>query len=428
MTERELYDRYPALADERKGELPNAAILPYEPHDGRSARTRTTTPPIQEEPVRHLFLNGPVQNGPFTFATHPGKAVGIRLAAALNAVLGSPPAPHLWNTVTLAGDLRHRRADDPSIPRHRFETDLIAGKYPPGRSSAGGIMTDADAEVADLALEMIENNLRVGTLTVSRETVPTCRACGHMTGIGGHPCNACGNTDTQERAGLHLVAEPAKDRPVLDRSDIHAAHRRQPEHLQHTAGNVAERLILSRTRDHGIDLSPLGLNGLVLDPRAGIHATVLAAARRHEADTAVMTITENAAHHIAAHGRHFREHDGTRLRYALHGRLPYGHTASLQPLYEAYRATQELKDGFVEWFLPLFSLRARTGTRPDQLPALFKHYVRAHLAKPVAADGAAFEAVRHSVSAGDAEWVTSKQALAHVMAARATTPNAAAGL
>ncbi|GAA2232366.1 hypothetical protein GCM10010430_11080 [Kitasatospora cystarginea] len=368
--------------------------------------------------MRHLFLNGPVQNGPFTFTTRPGKAVGIRLAAALNAILGLPPAPHLWNTVTLAGDLRHREADGPKSPRQRFEADLIADKYPPGQSPAGGIMTDADAEVAGLALEMIENNLRAGTLTISRETVPTCRACGHMTGTGGHPCNACGSTDTQERTGLHLVAELAKNRPVLDRSDIHASHRQQPKHLQHTAGNVAQRLILSRTRDHGIDLSPLGLNDLVLDPRAGIHATVLAAARKQQADLAVMTITENAANHIVAHGQHFREHDGTRLQYALHGHLPYDHMASLGSLHEAYRATQAITDGFEQWFLPLFSLKAKTATRPDQLPGLFKHYMRAHLAQPAEANEAALKAVQYSASVGDTDWITSKQTLANVLAAR----------
>ncbi|WP_043468565.1 hypothetical protein [Kitasatospora sp. MBT66] len=371
--------------------------------------------------MRHLFLNGPVQNGPFTFDTRPGKAVGIRLAAALNAILGLPSAPHLWNTVTLAGDLRHREADGPKIPRQRFEADLIADKYPLGQSPVGGIMTDTDADVSGLALEMIENNLRSGTITISHETVPTCRTCGHMTSAGGHPCNACGSTDTQDRTGLHLVAELAKDRPILDRSDIHASHRQQPKHLQHTAANVAQRLILSRTRDHGIDLSPLGLNRLVLDPRVGIHATVLAAARRHQADMAVMTITENAANHIAAHGQHFRQHDSTRLQYALHGHLPYDHMACLHPLYEAYRATEEIQDYFERWFLPIFSLRAKTGTRPDQLPALFKQYMRAHLARPVFADEAAFEAVQHSVSAGNTEWITDKQALANVMIARRDT-------
>ncbi|MEV7471748.1 hypothetical protein AB0O20_35420 [Streptomyces kronopolitis] len=57
-----------------------------------------------------LFLNGPVQNGTFTFAGRPGKAAGIRLAEALNLLVDMQPAPHLWNTVTLDGDLRHRTA------------------------------------------------------------------------------------------------------------------------------------------------------------------------------------------------------------------------------------------------------------------------------------------------------------------------------
>ncbi|MFE7559041.1 hypothetical protein [Kitasatospora sp. NPDC057500] len=366
--------------------------------------------------MRHLFLNGPVQNGPFTFDTRPGKAVGIRLAAALNAILGLPSAPHLWNTVTLAGDLRHREAGGPTIPRQRFEADLIADKYPPGQFPVGGIMTDTDAEVANLALEMIENNLRAGTLTISRETVPTCRACSHMTGTGSHPCNACGSTDTEDRTGLQLVAELAKDRPVFDRSDIHASHRQQPKHLQHTAANVAQRLILSRTRDHGINLSPLGLNGLVLDPRVGIHATVLAAARKQQADVVVMTITQNAANHIVAHGQHFRAYDGIRLQYTLHGHLPYDHTASLQPLLEAYQTTQAITDGFEQWFLPLLSLKAKTTTRSDQLPALFKHYMRAHLARPAEANEAVLKAVQHAVAAGDTDWITSKQTLANVIA------------
>ncbi|MEV0535584.1 hypothetical protein [Kitasatospora sp. NPDC050463] len=367
--------------------------------------------------MRHLFLNGPVQNGPFTFETKPGKAVGIRLAAALNAIIGAPPVPHLWNTVTLAGDLRHRQADGTQA-REAFEADLIAAKYPPGQSPVAGTLTDADAEVASLALEMIESNLRAGALVVSRETVPTCGACGHMTGGGSHPCNACGSTETQPRTGLHLVAELAKDRPVLDRSDIHAIYRQQPKHLQNTASNVTQRLILSRTRDHGIDLSPLGLAGLVLDPRVGIHATVLAAARRHQVDTVVMTITQNAANHVAAHGQHFREHLGTRLQYALHGHLPYDHTADLRTVYEAYKASPGTKTAFETWFLPLISLKEKTATRPQQLPALFKHYMRAHMVQPAEADEAIINAIRHAVASGDAGWIMNKPELATVMATR----------
>lgn len=64
---------------------------------------------LQGRTVDCLFFNGPVQNGDFTFASKPGKAVGIRIAEALNHLLGAQPVPHLWNTVQLDGDLRYRR-------------------------------------------------------------------------------------------------------------------------------------------------------------------------------------------------------------------------------------------------------------------------------------------------------------------------------
>ena len=366
--------------------------------------------------MRHLFLNGPVQNGPFTFQSKPGKAVGIRLAAALNAIIGAPTAPHLWNTVTLAGDLRYRQLSDSTLTREASEADLITTKYPPDQPPSAGVVTDTSSEVAELAMEMIEANLRTGALTISRETVPTCRACDHMTGSGDHPCNACGSTDIQDRTGLHLVAHLAKDRPVLDRSDIHASHRQQPKHLQNTAANTPARLILSRTRDHGIELAPLGLPGLALDPRVGLHVTVLATARGLDADTAVMTITQNATNHIAAHGQHFRTYDGTQLRYALHGHLPYDHTTDLRTVYETYRASAETKRAFETWFLPLVSLKEKGATHPQQPPALFKHFMRASLARHTEPDPFMIQAVQQEIENGGTDWITSRPKLAAVLA------------
>lgn len=113
---------------------------------------------------------------------------------------------------------------------------------------------------------------------------------------------------------------------MLACDDFHAHRARPPGHLLTIAQNVPERLILSRTRDHGISLAPLGLDGLVLDPRAGVHIAVLAAAAQAGAGQPVMTVTENAAANVAAYGALFGRHNGTRLRYALHGRIPYDDT------------------------------------------------------------------------------------------------------
>ncbi|GAA2815897.1 hypothetical protein [Kribbella solani] len=364
-----------------------------------------------------VFLNGPVQNGSFDFQGRPGKAVGIRIAATLNDILGHRPVPHLWNTVTLAGDLRHRRMAAAATTRRRdLEADLIAAKYLPSAPPVGGVVTDADAEVAQLALAMIEEQLRRGDLRLSRETVRTCRECGHLTGAGGHACRACGSLRIGAKSALHLVAEAGDSRAVLDRSNIHAAHRRQPLHLQRTAPIGAPRLILSRTRQYGIELSPLGLDGLVLDPRAGLHVAVLSVARALQADVAVMTTTQNAARNIAAYGQYFRAHQGTRLQYALHGHAPYDDVAgTLSQVYPAYRADAGTRSAFERWFLPLMTLKEKTAIPAPQLVALFRYFARTLMSLPAHCDEAVLQELRQAVVAGDPSWVTSRVKLAHAV-------------
>src|SRR5437879_2319508 len=122
-----------------------------------------------------VYFNGPVQNGPFTIAERPGKAAGIRAAEALNAILGGGPVPHLWNTVTLAGDLRHRdAADREAVGRQEREERAIAAKYVPGVAPAGGVLTDTAPAVAALALQMAERLLRDGDLAVVPVAVRLC--------------------------------------------------------------------------------------------------------------------------------------------------------------------------------------------------------------------------------------------------------------
>ncbi|MEK2488173.1 hypothetical protein WN990_01280 [Kitasatospora purpeofusca] len=53
----------------------------------------------------------------------------------------------------------------------------------------------------------------------------------------------------------------------------------------------------------------------------------------------------------------------------------------------------------------------------EDVALVFKHYTRAHLAKPAALDKTVFEAVQRAVFAGDTDWITNKQALANVVAA-----------
>ncbi|MBW1603546.1 hypothetical protein JJV70_15830 [Streptomyces sp. JJ66] len=366
--------------------------------------------------MNFLYLNGPVQNGPFTLAERPGKAAGIRASDALNNLLDVGPAPHLWNTATLAGDLRHRDAPDrDTIGRHEREERAIAAKYAPGAAPAGGVLTDTAPAVAALALEMTEHLLQDGVLTLTPVAVQLCTLCGHMTGTVPHACRACGHPGSRPLTRNLLVWDRPHDTPVLARDDVHAHQAKPPGHLLTIASNVPDRLILSRTRDHGISLAPLGLDGLVLDPRAGVHVAVLAAAARHGAERPVMTVTENAAANVAAYGALFRRHNGTRLRYALHGRIPYDDTTALQRLCEVHRVSPPQRERFLTWFLPLCSLHIRAGITAAQLPALLKFWRRAHLARPDTPGSDDLAELRRRVAAGDMRWVMDVRTLSRAI-------------
>lgn len=373
--------------------------------------------------MQPLFFNGPVQNGLFAFHTRPGKAVGIRLASALNTILGSRSTPHLWNTSTLTADLRFR-----NLPERRhtcrasFEAAQIATKYPSGKLPAAGTVTDCDAEVTELALKMIEHRLRAGTLLMSRERVHLCKECDHLTGWHSHCCKMCGSTVTRVQTDTHLVAHRLAGHAVLSRSDIHASHRRYPQHLHNMVSSGPPRLLLSRTRDYGIGLAPLGLPGLVVDPRVALHITVIAAARRFPCTTAVMTISENAAHHIAAYGQLFRKHESTRVIYALHGHVPYDQLGQLRHVYAAYGADAAMRDSFETWFLPLIALKQKQAIQPEQLPAFFKHYVRAAMARPDNPEESVVASLQQAVAAGDTSWLMDRRRLANAIVLAGQVP------
>ncbi|PZT71486.1 hypothetical protein [Streptomyces sp. AC1-42T] len=371
-----------------------------------------------------LYFNGPVQNGAFTLAERPGKAAGIRAAAALNALLGVRPVPHLWNTVTLSGDLRHRAAGEP-LGRREREEQAIAAKYARGEEPRAGVLTDTAPAVAALALELVGRLVEDGTLSVTPEHVRLCSGCGHMTGVvAGQACRACGGDQSRAARRRLLVFDRPAGQRVLEREDFLAAGARTPSHLLNIAQNTPPRLVLSRTRDHGVSLAPLGLDGLVLDPRAGLHIAVLAAAAACGAEQSAMTITANAAANVAAYGRPFRRQGGARLRYALHGRIPYD-TARLGRLYEVHRVEPDVQELFTTWFLPLASLRERAGIDEARLPGLLKFCRRAHLARPATPAGDVLAELRRQVEAGDMRWVMDARTLAHAIAAREDTQGSA---
>ncbi len=233
-----------------------------------------------------------------------------------------------------------------------------------------------------------------------------------MTGINQNTCKSCGNTKTQTQRSRHLIIDRSPVEPVLNAEDIYAHNRRPPAHLQTIAGNVPVRLILSRTRNHGIDLTPIGLPGLVLDPRVAVHITALAVARQRGINTVVMLTTENAAANIAAYGQSFRQHKALRLLYALHGRISYDHMSDLRKSYLTRIVGTSALTTFENWFLPLAALNRKTGIPPVQLLPLLKHFRKADLASQTVSRLPERERLREKVERGDINWVERKEWLA----------------
>jgi hypothetical protein len=128
-----------------------------------------------------------------------------------------------------------------------------------------------------------------------------------------------------------------------------------------------------------------------------------------------MTVTENAAANIAAYGTLFRRNDGTRLRYALHGHIPYDDTATLHKLCEVHRISPAQRELFLAWFLPLCSLHIRAGIDPARLPGLLKFWRRAHLTRPATPRSDVLAELRRSVAAGDMRWVMDVRALSQAI-------------
>ncbi|MFD6095248.1 hypothetical protein ACFVWN_00315 [Nocardiopsis flavescens] len=371
-----------------------------------------------------LFLNGPVQNGDFTFRDLPGKAVGIRLAEVLDDALGLPRPPHLWNTVTLAGDLRHGKGSS-STGRREFEYRTLLGKYGSDLSAPARILTDVDTYVRDLALEMIDAGLSRGSLRIERTPVRECAACGHMIGPVATRCTACGGTRLCTRRTEHLVHDLPDGTPSLS-GLVHGHNRRRPRHLEAVVGQVPRRLLLSRTRTHGIRLAPFGLDGLVLDPRTGVHVAVLAAARSTGAHEVAMTATAHAVAHVAAHGAGFTSWQGHRLRYALHGRIPYGALPSLEKPYLFHRTTDRERQVFETRFLPLVAWHNKGRTDPRQLPPLLKYFLKVHRSRPVTEDSERLARVREEIRRGGTSWVMDKHLLAAALAQTAERTTAVA--
>jgi hypothetical protein len=158
---------------------------------------------------------------------------------------------------------------------------------------------------------------------------------------------------THRHSTLVLICAQS-DKRSLESEQFYSVGRRDNRYLQSTLNNQPNPLILSRTRAYGISLSEVGLPGSVLDPRMGLHITALAMAHRYKADVAAIALTSSSAIDIAAYGHSVMDYKDIRLKYAIHGYVPYPEVDSFMNTIVGNH-----RKYFKEWFLPLVALKEK---------------------------------------------------------------------
>jgi hypothetical protein len=360
--------------------------------------------------MNQLFVNGPIQNGNFSFAEMPGRAVSLRVCEAFNDLASGCQAPDLWNTVTLKSDVQYADTGN-GEDRGDYERRRIKEKYAGTDMAGRPTMTDADPEVTQLGLTLVERGLSEGTLQLSDEIVNVCRSCAHMVG-GAAACKACGSDDIQSSLQKHLVYDRDTSEPVLTPDNIYSHGNARD--LATIAGHVPERLIMSRTRAYGIDLGAIGLQGLVLDPRAGLHVTCLAAGERLGAQTTSMVVSQKAAGGLLAYGLPFRRTDSQALTYALHGYVPSDAIQAIEARMPADQAEQHRL--FANWFMSVNAMASRNDIPSEQVPALYKFFGKVFRAQQDTEQRAQLrEQVRDQINLGKLRWITDKVLLSAAM-------------
>ena len=362
---------------------------------------------LLRSPTMTLFLNGPVQNGPFTLAERPGKAAGIRLAEALNQLTGAPArtAPVEHRHARRRPPPPHRRQHPGRRPRGQWERRELAAKYAPGPTPAAGILTDTAPQVAALALRVCQELLATGTLALAPVQVRLCLGCDHMTGEADHACRACATgAGTRPATRRLLVHDRPEGRPVLERADFHAypvQHTGTPG--EHRAQRPAPAAAVTHPHPrHQPRPARAGRHGArpaagAAPGRAGRRRAARRGPARHDHHP-------ERRRNVAAYGALLRRWSGMQLRYALHGRIPYDEPASAAAVRGAPRhsaATEAVHRVVPAAVLTARARRHHPGPAPG--PAEILPPRRPGPARDTRDDVLA--ELRRSAAAGDLRWV-----------------------
>lgn len=231
-----------------------------------------------------IFANAAIQNRSFDVDQNPGKIAGIMVANVLNKLHDNPETIHTWNNV---GTFAQTELEPPSkrlLAKYSSEPMQEHFDYWQLDDAGVDILTDVDDEFTSWARTVLEALIEKGQLVITRADFHACTACSTVIAEKSAPvndCKGCGNCNLTTKNELALfVTLPEEKRSLLEKKNIFNAMNLRRE--QDALRQIPDRLLLSRDRAAGVDLSSFGLEGKVLDPRMGIGLLALYAAVKYD--------------------------------------------------------------------------------------------------------------------------------------------------
>lgn len=240
-----------------------------------------------------LFVNAAIQNRGYDLDENPGKINGILVAQLLNRMHGVDETVHLWNTVGAFHQSEEQDAKQRLTQKYASNTMKDHLEFWKLDLPHLDVIDDTDSDFAAWSLDRLEEYLTDGKIYIEEAKFSYCSSCGIAIAedvVNVDSCGTCGNAALEIIREYGLFLDVPDDRSSLLSDKVifnHMNIRAERGMLE----QIPPRLLLSRDREIGVDLSQFGLTGKKLDPRLGVGLLALFIADRRGYESIGMTQT-----------------------------------------------------------------------------------------------------------------------------------------
>ena len=185
------------------------------------------------------------------------------------------PRVDLWNCIGMRMDKAFQNQREHSS-RMDFSSALLKDKYAMleelGVPREGrDVIRDDDDSTKTWLKHRIKQLVSSGTVYVEPTMVNICDDCGYLQSVQGSPtssCTLCEGKDFHHEKKEVLMIDIPENRNSLTKGRI--IHPRNSKHIQSFFEQMPPKMMISKVREYGLPLDPIGLPEYVLDPKIGV--------------------------------------------------------------------------------------------------------------------------------------------------------------